>query len=134
MKIAFTMEWLDSICVAFFGAVDGLLYALIILVVLDYVTGVCVAIHNRKLSSSVGAKGITKKVMVFALISLSHIMDEYLIKSGDALRVITTTFYLANEGISIIENAGNIGIPLPDRLKECVELLREKSKKINKDK
>lgn len=113
----------------FFGAADGLFYALIFMVVLDYITGVCVAISNKKLSSSIGAKGIARKVMIFVLVSLSHIVDEYLMQSKDVLRVVTTTFYLANEAISIMENAGKLGIPLPAKLKDFIEQLRTASKK-----
>lgn len=78
----------------FFGAADGLLYALIILVVLDYVTGICVAVHMKKASSEIGAKGIAKKVGMFALISVSHVVDTFLLNSSDAVRSVTTTFYI----------------------------------------
>lgn len=112
-----------------FGTADGLLYALIVLVVLDYITGVCVAIHDKKLSSEIGAKGISKKVMIFALVALSHIVDESIMQSKDVMRVVTTTFYLANEAISILENAGRVGVPLPEKLKECIEQIKNKSVK-----
>ena len=111
-----------------FGTADGLLYALLVLVGLDYITGVCVAIHDKKLSSEIGAKGIAKKVMIFALVALSHIVDESIMKSNDVMRVVTTTFYLVNEAISILENAGRVGVPLPERLKDCIEQLKKKEK------
>lgn len=105
----------------FFGAADGLMYALLTATILDYITGVCVAVHNHRLSSDIGAKGIAKKVAVFALISVSHIIDEYIIGSGTAIRAVTTTFYLANECISILENASNLGLPLPEKLTKIIK-------------
>lgn len=101
----------------FLGEVDGLLYALVIFVILDYITGVCVAIQSRKLSSSIGAKGIAKKVTTFLMVSVAHVADQYLLESTDVLRSVTTLFYLSNEGISIFENVGKIGLPLPGQLK-----------------
>lgn len=121
-------DYIHALITAFFGSADGLLYALIILVILDYITGVCVAIHSRRLSSGIGAKGIAKKVMIFVLVSLSHIVDECLIPPGDVLRVVTTTFYLVNEGISIMENAKRMGIPLPSKLIDIIENLHKKTK------
>ena len=80
-----------------FGHIDGLFYALIAFVIIDYITGVCVAIHNKKLSSGIGASGIAKKISVFALVSLSHIIDRFLLGEDDILRTVTTLFYIANE-------------------------------------
>lgn len=110
------MDWLRTAFIVFFGAADGLMYALLIAVVLDYITGVCVAIHHHELSSNIGAKGIAKKVSIFALVSVSNIIDVYLLKSGTAIRSVTTTFYLVNECISILENANQVGLPLPEKL------------------
>ena len=107
----------------FFGAADGLLYALIILVILDYVTGICVAVHIKKASSDIGARGIAKKVGIFALISVSHIVDAFLLNSSDAVRSVTTTFYISNECISILENAAKLNLPLPDKLKSILHSL-----------
>ena len=111
----------------FFGAADGLLYALIVVIILDYVTGVCVAVHSGKLSSTIGAKGIAKKVGIFALISVSHIIDTYLLKSSDAIRTVTTTFYISNEFLSILENATKLNLPLPEKLRAVLtSLYKEK--------
>lgn len=96
--------------------IDGLLYALVIFVVLDYITGICAAIQAKHLSSNIGAKGIAKKVAIFLVISVAHVADQYLVDSTDVLRSMTTLFYLSNEGISIFENIGKIGIPLPGKL------------------
>lgn len=100
-------------CNIVFGAADELLYALIAFVAIDYITGICVAVHDKKLSSGIGAKGIAKKVAIFAMVALSNIADKFLLKSGGALRTVTTIFYLSNECISIFENMGRLGLPLP---------------------
>lgn len=103
------MPDLSTVVNMFFGADNSkVLYALIILVTLDYITGVCVAIKDKKLSSSIGAKGIINKVVIFIMVSLSHVVDSYLLSSGVALERITILFYCANEAISILENAGKI--------------------------
>ena len=105
----------------------NILYALITLVVFDYITGVCVAIHDQKLSSAIGAKGISKKVMIFILISMSYIADNYFLQAGNTLETVTILFYCANEAISIIENAAKIGIPVPEKLKNLFNSFKEKN-------
>ena len=107
---------LGKLVIIFLGELDGLLYALVIFVVLDYITGICAAIQAKHLSSNIGAKGIAKKVAIFLVISVAHVADQYLVDSTDVLRSMTTLFYLSNEGISIFENIGKIGIPLPGKL------------------
>lgn len=104
----------------FFGIPDSWLYAVIALVVLDYITGVCAAIHNGNLSSEIGAKGIAKKISIFAVISLAHILDEYVLKEGGAIQTMTSIFYIANESISVIENAIRTGLPVPEKLKNAI--------------
>jgi toxin secretion/phage lysis holin len=106
-----------------FGGFDSLLYALIAFIAIDYITGVLVAIHSKKVSSEIGYKGISKKVMIFALVALGNIIDQYIISSGSSIRTMIIMFYLSNEGISIIENAGNIGLPLPRKLKDIMQQL-----------
>ena len=106
-----------------FGALDSLIYALIAFVAIDYITGVLVAIHNKTVSSEIGFRGISKKVMIFALVALGNIIDQYIVSSGSSIRTMIIMFYLSNEGISIIENAGNIGLPLPQKLKEIIQQL-----------
>lgn len=105
----------------------NILYALIALVVFDYITGVCLAIHNQKLSSSIGAKGISKKVMIFILISMSCIADNYFLQSGNKLEAVTILFYCANEAISIIENAAKIGIPVPEKIKKLFDSIKDEN-------
>ena len=111
----------------FFGGLDGLMIALIVFVVVDYVTGVIVAIINKTLSSEVGFIGIAKKVFIFLLVGIANILDVYVIKTGSMVRSAVICFYIANEGISIVENAGNMGLPLPKKLKDVLEQLKEKS-------
>jgi toxin secretion/phage lysis holin len=108
-----------------FGAFDSLIYALIAFVAIDYITGVLVAIHNRTVSSEIGFKGISKKVMIFALVALGNIIDQNIINSGSSIRTMIIMFYLSNEGISIIENAGKIGLPLPQKLKAILRQLNK---------
>lgn len=96
-------------------------YALLILVALDYITGVCVAIRDKKVSSKIGAKGIASKVMIFAMVSLSAIIDRFLVGDGSALSTLTILFYCANEIFSILENANKFGLPLPTKLTQFLE-------------
>ncbi len=104
----------------YFGEINSLLYALIAFVTIDYVSGVLLAILEKKLSSEIGFKGISKKVMIFVLIGLGNIIDQYIIGSGSSLRTMLIMFYLSNEGISILENATKIGLPLPQKLKDIL--------------
>ena len=108
------------------GNAPHTLYALLVLVALDYITGICVAIREKKLSSKVGAKGIASKVMVFAMVALSSIIDHFLVGEGSALCVLTILFYCVNEIFSILENATNFGLPLPKKLTEFLEDFKKK--------
>jgi toxin secretion/phage lysis holin len=109
----------------YLGGMDGLIYALIAFVVTDYLTGVMCAVINKKLSSEVGARGIFKKVLIFALVGVGHIIDSQIIGNGSILRTAVIFFYLSNEGISIIENAAVIGLPVPEKLKAVLQQLRD---------
>ena len=109
----------------FFGAPDKLLYAFIVIVVLDYITGVCAAVHTKTLSSKIGAKGISKKVTTFAVISLAHVVDKYFLQLDDAIRALTTIFYITNECLSVLENVGNTGLPIPSKLQQTIKSLKE---------
>ncbi|QRN84829.1 phage holin family protein [Clostridia bacterium] len=113
----------------FLGGWDGFLYALVAFVVVDYITGIMVAIVDRKLSSEVGFRGIFKKVIIFALVGIAHLLDAEIVGSGSALRTAIIFFYLSNEGISILENAGRIGLPVPNKLLEIMEQLNKKGDK-----
>ncbi|MTI81243.1 MAG: phage holin family protein [Firmicutes bacterium] len=116
MAIAAVGGWLGW----FFGGYDGFLYALITFVVVDYVTGVMVAIIDKRLSSDIGARGIFKKVLIFTLVGVAHIIDSRIIGDGSAIRTAVIFFYLSNEGISIIENASRIGLPIPKKLTDVL--------------
>lgn len=113
----------------FLGGCDGLLYALLAFVVIDYITGVMCAVTDRKLSSAVGFKGIFKKVLIFALVGVGHILDTRVIGAGSVLRTAVIFFYLSNEGISLLENAGHLGLPIPKKLKAILEQLHDRSEK-----
>ena len=123
--VEIVVDYLGKLVIIFLGELDGLLYALVIFVVLDYITGICAAIQAKHLSSNIGAKGIAKKVAIFLVISVAHVADQYLVDSTDVLRSMTTLFYLSNEGISIFENIGKIGIPLPGKLNNLLSRFEE---------
>ena len=112
----------------FLGGADGFLYALLIFVATDYITGVMCAIVDHKLSSEIGFKGICKKVLIFALVGLGNILDVYILGEGSALRTAVIFFYLSNEGISLLENAAYLGLPIPEKLKEILAQLHEKDR------
>lgn len=111
----------------FFGGMDGLIYALLVFVVADYITGVMCAIADKKLSSEVGFKGICKKVLIFVMVGIGHIMDTYLIGNGEVLRTAVIFFYCSNEGVSMLENAGHLGLPIPVKLKDILEQLHDRT-------
>lgn len=111
----------------FLGGCDGLLYALIAFVVIDYLTGVMCAIIDKTLSSNVGFKGIFRKVLIFVMVGIGHVIDTQLIGSGDALRTAVIFFYISNEGVSLLENAGHIGLPIPEKLKEVLAQLHNRT-------
>lgn len=112
----------------FLGGLDGFLYALIAFVVIDYLTGIMVAVLEKKLSSEVGFRGIFKKVLIFSLVAVAHIIDSELIRTGSAIRTAVIFFYLSNEGISILENTAKIGLPIPEKLKTVLEQLNKEEK------
>lgn len=112
----------------YLGGLDGLIYALIAFVVADYITGVMCAILEKKLSSEVGARGIFKKVLIFLLVGIGHLADVYLLGDGNALRTAVIFFYLSNEGISLLENAAVIGLPIPEKLKNVLAQLHSGDK------
>ncbi|MCD7882772.1 MAG: phage holin family protein [Lachnospiraceae bacterium] len=111
----------------FLGGCDGLLYALLVFVVIDYLTGVMCAVSDRKLSSEVGFKGICRKVLIFLLVGIGSILDAQVIGTGSVLRTAVIFFYLSNEGISILENAAHLGLPVPDKLKLVLEQLHDRA-------
>lgn len=113
----------------FLGGCDGLLYALIAFVVIDYITGVMCAIINRELSSEVGFKGIFRKVLIFLLVGIANIIDVQVIGTGAVLRTAVIFFYISNEGVSLLENAGHLGLPIPEKIKTVLEQLHDRVEK-----
>ena len=116
----------------FLGGADGFLYALIAFVVIDYITGVMCAIVDKKLSSEVGFKGIFKKVLIFILVGVDNIIDVQVLGQAGVLRTAVIFFYLSNEGVSLLENAGHLGLPIPAKLKAVLEQLHDRSEKEDK--
>ena len=113
----------------FLGGCDGLLYALIAFVVIDYITGVLCAIYDKNLSSSVGFKGICKKVLIFLMVGVGHILDTKVIGTGSVLRTAFIFFYISDEGISLIGNAAHLGLPIPKKLRDVLEQLHNRAEK-----
>ena len=110
----------------YLGGLDGLLIALLVFVVLDYITGVMCAIADRDLSSAVGFKGICRKILIFALVGVGHVLDTHVVGTGSALRSAVICFYLSNEGVSLLENAAHLGLPVPEKLKAVLSQLHNK--------
>ena len=113
----------------FLGGCDGLLYALLAFVAADYITGVMCAVADKKLSSAVGFKGICRKVLIFVLVGIGHILDAQVIGAGSVLRTAVIFFYLSNEGVSLMENAAHLGLPVPAKLKNVLEQLHDRAEK-----
>ena len=117
----------------FVGGCDGLLYALLAFVVIDYITGVMCAIADRQLSSDVGFKGICRKVLIFLLVGIANVLDVNVIGTGSVLRTAVIFFYISNEGVSLLENAAHLGLPVPDKMKAVLEQLHKKGEDEGKD-
>jgi toxin secretion/phage lysis holin len=125
-------NWIKGICAVIggvlswlFGDLSGMFYALVAFVVIDYITGVIAAAVQQELNSTIGFKGIAKKVFIFLIVGLAHIIDAYVLGDGDVIRTATIFFYLSNEGLSIIENSVRLGLPVPKTLKDALERLSE---------
>ena len=118
----------------FLGGCDGLLIALVAFVSIDYVTGVMCAVSDKDLSSRVGFKGICRKILIFALVGVANLIDVQVIQTGSILRTAVIFFYLSNEGVSLLENAAHLGLPIPKKLKAVLEQLHDKHNKEEDDK
>ena len=114
----------------FLGGCDGLLYALIAFVVIDYITGVMCAVVDKNLSSEVGFRGIFKKVLIFLLVGIGHLLDAQVIGTGSVVRTAVIFFYISNEGVSLLENAGHLGLPIPSKIKVVLEQLHERAESL----
>lgn len=113
----------------YLGGFDDLLYTLLAFVVADYITGILCAIDNHRLSSEVGFRGINRKLLIFILVGLANVIDAHLLKHGTPIRTATICFYISNEGISLLENAGQLGLPFPKKLKDVLEQLQNNNDK-----
>lgn len=113
----------------FLGGCDGLIIALVVFVAVDYLTGVMCAISDKKLSSEVGFQGICRKVLIFLLVGIAHILDAQVIGTGSVLRTAVIFFYLSNEGVSLLENAAHLGLPVPEKIKTVLEQLHDRAEK-----
>ena len=123
MVIAAIGGWLGW----FLGGCDGLLYALLAFAVIDYLTGVMCAVVDKKLSSSIGFKGIFRKVLIFVMVGIAHILDAQVIGNGSVLRTAVIFFYISNEGVSLLENASHLGLPVPEAVKVVLKQLHDRA-------
>ena len=117
----------------FLGGMDGIMYALIAFITIDYITGVAVAVKQKKLSSEVGFWGLVRKVCILLLIGIAHYIDCYVTKNGDVVRTVVAMYYIGNEGVSILENCGNLGLPLPPKLIAVMAQIKETGEKSDKE-
>lgn len=111
----------------FMGGCDGLLAALVVFVAVDYITGVMCAVGDRKLSSEIGFRGICRKVLIFLLVGIANILDVQVIGTRSVLRTAVIFFYISNEGVSLLENAAHLGLPVPEKIKAVLEQLHDRS-------
>lgn len=125
IQFVFTMVggWLGY----FLGGFDGLLYALVVFMAVDYITGVMCAVSDKKLSSAVGFKGIFRKVLILMLVGIANLLDVQVIGTGAVLRTAVIFFYLSNEGVSLLENAAHLGLPIPEKLKDILAQLHDRA-------
>ena len=118
----------------FLGGCDGLLLTLFVFVLADYITGIMCAIADKKLSSEVGFRGIMRKVIIFLLVGIAQMVDINVIRNGSVLRTAVIFFYLSNEGVSVLENAAHLGLPVPEKLKDVLEQLHDRDENGNRNK
>lgn len=118
----------------FLGGCDGLLVALVVFAAVDYITGVMCAVADKKLSSEVGFKGICRKVLIFLLVGIANILDVQVIGTGSVLRTAVIFFYISNEGVSLLENAAHLGLPIPEQMKAVLEQLHDRAENEKGDK
>lgn len=123
-KILFSM--IGGLIGSLFGELDGILYALLVFIIVDYLTGIFAAVVEKQLSSSIGFRGIFKKIAILFLVSLGHMIDTAIIKQGGTIRTMVIFFYLSNEGLSILENTVRIGLPIPEKLQAILKQINER--------
>jgi len=133
----FTKVILGSVITAvsgFLGGMDGIMYALLAFVTIDYVTGVAAAFKRHELSSEVGFWGIVKKVCIISLVGVGHFIDVYVMRSGDVFRTAIALYYIGNEGISLLENFSRLGVVYPKKIKKFLKQLRDENDDNEEDK
>ena len=108
-----------------FGEIDGVMIALLTFIAIDYITCLMVAVTTQTLNSSVGFRGLAKKVFILLLVLIANILDTHVMGGSGVVRGVVIAFYLTNEGISILENAGKLGVPYPQKLKDVLEQLKD---------
>lgn len=123
-KILFSM--IGGLIGSLFGELDGILYALLVFIIIDYLTGIFAAVVEKQLSSSIGFRGIFKKIAILFLVSIGHLVDTAIIKQGGTIRTMVIFFYLSNEGLSILENTIRIGLPIPEKLQAILKQINER--------
>lgn len=123
-KILFSM--IGGLIGSLFGELDGILYALLVFIIIDYLTGIFAAVVEKQLSSSIGFRGIFKKIAILFLVSLGHLIDTAIIKQGGSIRTMVIFFYLSNEGLSILENTVRIGLPISEKLQAILKQINER--------
>lgn len=116
----------------FLGGCDGLLYTLLASTAMDYITGIMCAVNDHTLSSEVGFRGICRKVLIFMLVGIANILDADVVGTGSVLRTAVIFFYISNEGVSLLENAAHLGLPVPEKIKMVLEQLHDRAKKEEK--
>lgn len=116
----------------FLGGCDGLLYTLLAFTAMDYITGVMCAVNDHTLSSEVGFRGICRKVLIFMLVGIANILDADVVGTGSVLRTAVIFFYISNEGVSLLENAAHLGLPVPEKIKAVLEQLHNRAEKEEK--
>ena len=127
-EVRATVTVIGTLLSRWLGGFDGLLEALILFSVVDYVTGVACAIIEKKLSSEIGFKGIFRKVLIFMLVGIANAIDVFIVEGdGQLFRTAVIFFYLSNEGISILENTARLGLPIPDKLRDFLKQMNKKN-------
>lgn len=116
----------------FLGGCDGLLYTLLAFTAMDYITGIMCAVNDHMLSSEVGFRGICRKVLIFMLVGIANILDADVVGTGSVLRTAVIFFYISNEGVSLLENAAHLGLPVPEKIKAVLEQLHNRAEKEEK--
>lgn len=117
----------------FVGGLDGLMIVLLMFMVIDYITGILCAIKEGTISSKAGFNGICKKILILVLVGMSNMLDVYVLQSGSMLRTAALFFYVSNEGISILENAGKLGLPVPSKIKNVLAQLHDRAEDESSD-